>query len=113
LDRLPRSASASFHAAYTKFEKQHGTRSTAESTVMAKRRLQHEDEIAQDGWNYDAWFSFARLEEELHNLKEDGASEVDVLKAVDRVRDVYERAIAQVPPGQKRNWRRYIFLWIW
>ena len=32
---------------------------------------------------------------------------------VDRVRDVYERAIAQIPPTQeKRHWRRYIYLWI-
>ena len=32
---------------------------------------------------------------------------------MDRVRDVYERAIAQIPPTQeKRHWRRYIYLWI-
>ena len=32
---------------------------------------------------------------------------------MDRVREVYERAIAQVPPAQeKRLWRRYIYLWI-
>ena len=30
-----------------------------------------------------------------------------------RVREVYERAVAQVPPGgEKRHWRRYIFLWL-
>jgi crooked neck len=29
------------------------------------------------------------------------------------VRDIYERAIAQIPPSQeKRHWRRYIYLWI-
>jgi crooked neck len=29
------------------------------------------------------------------------------------VREVYERAVAQVPPGnEKRFWRRYIFLWL-
>ena len=29
------------------------------------------------------------------------------------MRDVYERAIAQIPPSQeKRHWRRYIYLWI-
>lgn len=31
----------------------------------------------------------------------------------DTVRDVYERAIANIPPIQeKRHWRRYIYLWI-
>jgi crooked neck len=30
-----------------------------------------------------------------------------------RVREVYERAVAQVPPSQeKRHWRRYIFTWL-
>jgi crooked neck len=29
------------------------------------------------------------------------------------VREVYERAIANVPPAaHKRHWRRYIYLWI-
>lgn len=33
---------------------------------------------------------------------------------VARVREVYERAIANVPPAQeKRFWKRYIFLWIY
>lgn len=32
---------------------------------------------------------------------------------IDKIRDVYEKAIANVPPGQdKKFWRRYIFLWI-
>ena len=29
------------------------------------------------------------------------------------MRDVYERAVAVLPPGkEKRLWRRYIFLWL-
>lgn len=34
--------------------------------------------------------------------------------ALGRVREVYERAVAQVPPGgeEKRHWRRYIFTWL-
>ncbi len=32
---------------------------------------------------------------------------------VERIRDVYERAIANVPPvAAKDAWRRYIYLWI-
>ena len=32
---------------------------------------------------------------------------------MNRVREWYERAVAQVTPGgEKRHWRRYIFLWL-
>ena len=49
--------------------------------------------------NYDAWFDYLRLME----------SEAEP----DAVREVYERAIANVPPAEeKRLWRRYIYLWI-
>lgn len=111
LERIPRSKSAALYAAYTKFEKQHGTRSTLENTVLGKRRIQYEEELTHDGRNYDVWFDYARLEEgALSDLREEGESEE---AAIGRVREVYERAVAQVPPGgEKRHWRRYIFLWL-
>ena len=35
-------------------------------------------------------------------------------QAVTRVREVYERAVANVPmANEKRLWRRYIFLWLY
>ncbi|KAK4688479.1 crooked neck, partial [Tremellales sp. Uapishka_1] len=109
LARLPRSKSANLYAAYTKFEKQHGDRAGVELTVLGKRRIQYEEELAYDGTNYDAWFSLARLEEDAYRAdKEDG-------EAVEptRVREVYERAVANVPPAtEKRFWRRYIYLWL-
>ena len=111
---MPRSKSAALYAAYTKFEKQHGTRTTLESTVLGKRRIQYEEDVAQDGRNYDAWFDYARLEEGTwHDLKDEGAPVEEAEAAIGRVREVYERAVAQVPPGgEKRHWRRYIFLWL-
>ncbi|KAL0959826.1 hypothetical protein HGRIS_011504 [Hohenbuehelia grisea] len=114
LERIPRSKSASLYAAYTKFEKQHGTRTTLESTVIGKRRIQYEEELAHDGRNYDVWFDYARLEEgALRDLRDDGATSDEKQAAITRVREVYERAVAQVPPGgEKRHWRRYIFLWL-
>ncbi|KAG2747056.1 TPR-like protein [Suillus brevipes Sb2] len=114
LSRLPRSKSANLYAAYTKFEKQHGTRSIVESTVLGKRRIQYEDEVSQDGRNYDVWFDYVRLEEgALRTLREEGGTKEEEDAAMERVRDVYERAVAHVPPGQeKRHWRRYIFLWL-
>ncbi|KAI0301283.1 pre-mRNA-splicing factor CLF1 [Russula brevipes] len=114
LERLPRSKSVNLYAAYTKFEKQHGTRTTLESTVLGKRRIQYEEELSHDGRNYDIWFDFARLEEGAYRqLREEGATAEEEEQAVARVREVYERAVAQVPPGnEKRHWRRYIFLWL-
>ncbi|KAI0037027.1 pre-mRNA-splicing factor CLF1 [Vararia minispora EC-137] len=114
LARLPRSKSANLYALYTKFEKQHGTRNSLESTVLGKRRIQYEEELAHDGRNYDVWFDYARLEEgACKQLKEEGATVEEEEAAVVRVREIYERAVAQVPPGgEKRHWRRYIFLWI-
>ena len=112
--RIPRSKSSALYAAYTKFEKQHGTRSTLENTVLGKRRIQYEEEVSHDGRNYDVWFDYARLEEgALHDLRDEGAILEEEQAAVSRVREVYERAVSQVPPGsEKRHWRRYIFLWL-
>ena len=114
LSRLPRSKSGALYAAYTKFEKQHGTRTTLESTVLGKRRIQYEEELQHDGRNYDVWFDYSRLEEgALRDVREEGATAEEEERATNRVREVYERAVAQVPPGgEKRHWRRYIFLWL-
>ncbi len=99
LDRLPRSKSMGLHKAYTTFEKQFGDRSGVEDVVLSKRRRLYEDQIKENPKNYDVWFDYARLEETSGDA--------------DRVRDVYERAVAQLPPTQeKRHWRRYIYLWI-
>jgi len=98
LDRLPRSRSNTLHKAYTTFEKQFGDREGVEDVILSKRRVQYEEQLKENSKNYDVWFDYARLEETSGD--------------VDRVRDVYERAIAQIPPTQeKRHWRRYIYLW--
>ncbi|KAG8908298.1 NineTeen Complex (NTC) component [Tulasnella sp. 403] len=98
LSRIPRSKSAALYAAYTKFEKQHGDRSGVESTVLGKRRIQYEEELAHDPRNYDIWFDYARLEEDaFRSAREDGE----------------DPTADKVPPGdEKRHWRRYIFLWL-
>ena len=77
-------------------------------TILGKRRLQYEEELSHESRNYDVWFDYARLEEDA--CKGDNNSE----DAIKRVREVYERAVAQVPPtrDEKRHWRRYIFLWL-
>ena len=60
------------------------------------------------------WFDYARLEEgALKDIRDEGVTQDEEQAAITRVREVYERAVAQVPPGgEKRHWRRYIFLWL-
>ncbi|KAF4777422.1 pre-mRNA-splicing factor CLF1 [Colletotrichum scovillei] len=99
LDRLPRSKSMILHKAYTTFEKQFGDKDGVEDVVLSKRRVYYEAQVKENPKNYDTWFDYTRLEETAGDL--------------DRVRDIYERAVSQVPPAQeKRFWRRYIYLWI-
>jgi crooked neck len=84
---------------FIQFEKQYGDREGIEDVILNKRRFQYEDEIKLNSMNFDIWFDYVRLEE-THSEP-------------DRVRDVYERAIGNVPPTkEKRYWRRYIYLWI-
>ncbi|OZJ03774.1 Pre-mRNA-splicing factor clf1 [Bifiguratus adelaidae] len=99
LDRLPKSKSESLYNNYTSFEKQFGDKEGIEDVVIGKRRVQYENEITENPRNYDVWFDYARLEETSGDAE--------------RVREVYERAIANTPPAEeKRYWRRYIYLWI-
>lgn len=100
LERLPKSRSMNLYNAYTAFEKQYGNTEGMEDVILSKRRAKYEEEIKGDPYNYDTWFSYLTLLEDISN----NAAEI---------RDVYERAIAQVPtqPG-KQHWRRYIYLWI-
>lgn len=109
LDRLPRSKSGPLYASYTQFEKQFGDRQGIESTVLGKRRIEYEDELSHTPLNYDVWIDYCRLEEDA--FRSDSVSVQD--GGADRVRDIYERAVAQRPPSnEKRHWRRYIFLWL-
>ncbi|KAJ1655551.1 NineTeen Complex (NTC) component [Dispira simplex] len=99
LERLPRARSQALYNQYTIFEKQYGERDQLENVVLAKRRLHYQEELEANPKNYDVWFDYTRLEEDT------GDSE--------RIRDKYERAIAEFPPvEEKRFWRRYIYLWL-
>lgn len=100
LDVLPKGASDELYRAYVSFEKQHGDRDAIEEVVLNKRRFIYEDAIKQNPRNYDTWFDYVKLEENCGD--------------VGRIREVYERAIANKPPiMQKRYWKRYIYLWIY
>lgn len=90
-----------------------------------RRRGEYETQVAQDGLDFDVWFDYLRLEEaeaerlakvEVLFFKEEeekgmkdrhSKNGFDVQSA--KVRDLYERAIANIPPiAEKKYWRRYI-----
>lgn len=99
LDRIPKQQAQELFKNYTVFEKRFGDRRGIEDVIVNKRRFQYEEEVKANPHNYDAWFDYLRLVESDANA--------------DTVREVYERAIANIPPIQeKRHWRRYIYLWI-
>lgn len=94
---------------YVSFEKQHGDPAMVTGIVLERRRRQYERRLLETPYDYDGWFDLIRLEEELFMVAGDSEQEA----CLTRVRDAYERAIAQVPPIQeKRHWRRYIYLWL-
>merc|ERR1719188_2138174 len=100
LDVLPKGASDELYRAYVSFEKQHGDRDAIEEVVLNKRRFVYEEGVKKNPRNYDVWFDYCRLEESCGDVV--------------RIREVYERAIANKPPVmQKRFWRRYIYLWLY
>ncbi|RLN54707.1 hypothetical protein BBJ29_008128 [Phytophthora kernoviae] len=103
LDTLPKEEAPSLYSAFITFEKQHGDKERIEEVVIAKRRVVYEQQIAANVLDYDSWLEYIKLEE----------SEAAESQSFGLVREVYERAIANVPPiPEKKYWRRYIYLWI-
>jgi crooked neck len=99
LDNLPKEKARRVFQTFASFEKQHGDRQGIEDVVLGKRRVTYEEDVRSNPENYDAWFDYARMEESAGDLE--------------KTREVYERAVAVVPPAtEKRYWRRYIYLWI-
>jgi len=99
LDNVPKGKAEHVYAMLTAFEKQHGHTQGIEDVVISKKRFEYEEELKANPRNYDVWFDYIRLEEGVGDSA--------------RCRDVYERAIANVPKvNDKTYWRRYVYLWI-
>lgn len=99
LDTMPKEKALDLYKAYSIHEKKFGDKAGIEEVIRSKRKFQYEQEIAENPTNYDAWFDFIRL------IENEGDVEI--------IRETYERAIANVPPANDKNfWRRYIYLWI-
>ncbi|KAK0179410.1 hypothetical protein PV327_005166 [Microctonus hyperodae] len=99
LDHIPKERTEEIYKAYTIHEKKYGDRSGIEDVIVSKRKYKYEQQVKDDPYNYDTWFDYLKLLESEGNHEE--------------TREVYERAIAYVPPKkEKQYWRRYIYLWI-
>ena len=99
LDNLSKEKSQKLYNQFLEFEKQHGTREEMEEAVLTKRRHYLEQEVTKEPFNYDNWFDYVRLEEQNGSIE--------------RAREIYERAIVNVPPvNDKKFWKRYIYLWL-
>ncbi|KAL0408074.1 UNVERIFIED_CONTAM: Crooked neck-like protein 1 [Sesamum radiatum] len=87
LDHIPKGRAEELYRKFVAFEKQYGDREGIEDAIVGKTRFQYEDEP--------------------NTLLEESCGDKQ------RIEDVYERAIANIPPAQeKRYWKRYIYLWI-
>ncbi|KAK9073706.1 hypothetical protein SSX86_006300 [Deinandra increscens subsp. villosa] len=99
LDHIPKGRTEDLYRKLVSFEKQYGDREGIEDAIVGKRRFQYEEEVRKNILDYDSWFELIRLEESVGSKS--------------RIREVYERAIANVPPAdEKRYWQRFIYLWI-
>ncbi|KAL6056271.1 Crooked neck-like protein 1, variant 2 [Balamuthia mandrillaris] len=99
LDHIPKTKAQQLYKMFISFEKQYGEKENIEEVIISRRRFQYEEELKHNSKNYDVWFDYIRLEEAAENPA--------------RIREVFERAIANLPPTtEKRFWRRYIYLWI-
>lgn len=88
------------YKSYISFEKKHGDRAAIENIIFTKQRTEYVKKLTEDPLDYDSWFEYAKMEEE----QGDHAA----------VRDVYERAVSNLPPSQtKQHWKRYIYLWVY
>ena len=99
LDKFPKEKTLNLYKEYALFEKQHGEKDEIEDVVVQKRRRKYQEDVESNPLNYDTWIDYISLEESAGNFE--------------KIRDVYEQAIAHVPPvKEKRLWRRYVYLWL-
>jgi len=136
LDHLTRAQAREIYDRYVSFEKSYGDKDGIELVILAKRRFQYEEEIKAESesaaasnaangngfvYNYDIWFDYLRLElDRLESLQTSSNpalnSPTSIGSQAARIRELFERAVSNLPPPgvrhEKRWWKRYIYLWI-
>lgn len=101
LQKLPKDKAPDLYENYSTFQKKHGAPRDIEKLISHKRSIFYEESITKNSYDYDTWFDYIYLAEREFSL--------------DETRDIYERAVANVPKDRtnKDDWRRYIYLWIY
>lgn len=101
LNKLPKELAPELYENYSRFQKKHGAQQDIEALIAHKRKLHYENILAKDSFDYDTWFDYLRM------------AEFEFTH--DEVREIYERAVANVPKNRhkKDSWRRYVYLWIY
>jgi crooked neck len=119
MERFPAHLAPALQHSHAQFEREWGDSAAAiDSVILQKRRVQYAAKAENEPYNYDNWFDWIRLEEEL--LEIDYAHEKSVFEPgyddsrFENIREVFEKAISQVPPSmtEKLHWKRYIYLWL-
>lgn len=86
---------------FSNFERQHGNLDTIEQSIRIKRKVDYEQELANEPYNYDSWWAFIDL------LKDDND--------VDGMKNTFTRCLETIPPvdnGKTVYWRRSILIGI-
>lgn len=120
MEKFPAHLAPALQHSHAQFEREWGDSAAAiDSVILKKRRAQYAITSENEPDNYDNWFDWIRLEEEL--LEVDYVNESSLLEtsvnetSFDEIREVFEKSIAQVPPSttEKLHWTRYIYLWLY
>lgn len=99
VSRFPPGLNAELYRSHANFEKQQGDRHVLEDMLSSKKRQSFEIALEKHPKDYDTWFDLIQLEESISDST--------------RIREVYERALANIPPvAEKVAWTRYVYIWI-
>ncbi|EAN32759.1 Suppressor of forked protein (Suf) family protein [Theileria parva strain Muguga] len=112
LKLLDKSKSEKLYDSFISFQKQFKNE-YIDDLISVKKRNEYEDDIALNPDNYDTWFNYIKLEESILENMLKTCSDDKLGAQKDRIVQVYERAIANLPKDNNRKlWRRYSYLWI-
>lgn len=100
LDKLPENRTRELYPSYLQFEKRFGGQKQIEDAVVEKKRLQYQQALEEDPYDYDTWFELCELLQDIED--------VEVIRAT------YEKAASNVPQEkkEKQQWSRYVLLCI-